>query len=184
MPLNMPTVTTSRISFGPARVFLGVSGATPSTDIGAIRTDDGVTLEISNETKDIVQGNPKLIEYTFSQAQGAILKVTSIEWNWDRIAWALGSGRTTSAGGVDDLFWGGDPLVTTVAVHVQHQMPVSGNTLNVYVWKAVTETPPSLPFTSDEHAFELSFKAQRSATSWDGSALNTDSQLFQVSETD
>lgn len=183
MPLNRPTVTTSRISFGPARVFLGASGSTPTTDVGAIRTDDGVTVEKSNEIKDILQGNPKLIEYSFSQAQGMMVKLTSIEWDYTRLAWAMGSGNTTSGGGVETFAWGGDPLVETVALHVQHQMPVSGNTLDLYLWKAVTETPPSIPFSHDEHAFELSFKAQRAGTDWAGNTLAYDEQLYKIIET-
>lgn len=182
MPLNMPSGTTSRISFGPARVFLGASGSTPSTDVGYIATDNGVTIEISNETRDIVQGNPKLIEYTFSQAQGAVVKFGSIEWDFTRLARAIGSGVTTSSASQDTYSYGGDPLLNTVALHIQHQMPVSGNTMNVYVWKAVTEAPPSLPFTHDEHTFELSFKAQRSATDWAGNNLAYASQLLKVVE--
>lgn len=182
MPLNRPTVTTSRISFGPARVFVGASGNTPTTDVGAIRTDDGVTIEKTNEIRDILQGNPKLIEYSFSQAQGLMVKFTSIEWDYTNLASAMGSGVTTSGGGTETFAFGGDPLVSTVALHVQHQMPVSGNTLNLYVWKAVTETPPSLPFSHDEHAFEMSFKAQRAGTSWDGATLPYNQQLYKIVE--
>jgi len=182
MGLNQPTVTTNRISFGPALVYLGASGSTPTVEVGAIRTDDGVNLEISVESRDILQGNAKTIEYSFAQAHGLMCKFTSIEWDWTRLAWALGSGVTTSGGGSDTFSWGGDPLLTTLAIHIQHQMPVSGNTLNVYVWKAVTETPPSLPFGHDEHAFELSFKAQRAATDWNGASLAYTSQLVQFDE--
>lgn len=183
MPLNLPAGQTQRLSFGPARVFLGASGSTPTTEIGYIATDNGVTIEVSNELKDVLQGNPKMIEYTFSMAQGIMVKVTSIEWDWTRLARAIGSGVTTSGGGQDTFDFGGDPLVNTVALHVQHQMPVSGNTMDIYVWKAVTEAPPNLPFTHDEHAFELSFKAQRAATSWDGASLPYNQQLIRAIET-
>lgn len=181
MPLNMPTTTTSRVSFGPAVVFWGVIGTTPSTELGAIRTDDGVTLEVTSEKRDIAQGNPKLVEYTFVQAQGLVAKFTSIEWNLHTNLYrALGSGVTSTAGSDNKINWGGDPLVTQVALHIRHAMPVSGNTMNVYIWKAVSEAPPAIGFMHDEHAFELAFKAQRSGTDWSGATLDYRSQLFQI----
>ena len=67
MPLNIPSGTTNDISFGPGVIYMDpwtaptVGGVTPTTDVGFI-SEDGVTVEITNETKDIMQGNPKLIE--------------------------------------------------------------------------------------------------------------------------
>lgn len=181
MPVNQPTVTTNRISFGPAVVFLGVMGATPTTDLGAIRTDDGVTLEITSEKRDIMQGNPKLVEYTFVQAQGAMLKFAGIEWDITGSLYrALGSGTTSSSGGNARMFWGGDPLVSQCAIHVRHLMPISGNTMNIYAWKCVSDTPPKLMFGHDEHSFDMAFKLQRAATDWNGTALAYNQQLFQV----
>lgn len=183
MPLNLPTTTIQRVSFGPAVVFLGVMGVTPTTELGAIRTDDGVTFEVTAEKRDILQGNPKLIEYTFVQAQGVTAKFTGIQWDHFTTLWrALGSGTTSSSGVNDKVSWGGDPLVTQVAIHVRHQMPVSGRTLNFYLWKCVSDTPPNFMIGHDEHAFELAFKAQRSATDWNGTSLDYKSQLWQIHE--
>ena len=50
------------------------------------------------------------------------------------------------------------------ALHVQHYAAVSGNTLDVYVWKAVSEGGLTLPLGQDEHQFEFSFMALRSGT--------------------
>ena len=179
MPLNIPTGTTSDISFGPAILFLGIAGVTPTVDVGYI-SEDGVTLEISNETKDIVQGNPKLIEYTFSQTQGVMVSVSSIEWDFTNFMRAIGAGVTTSGAGVDTYSYGGDPLVTTVALHIQHQMAVSGNTLNAYVWKAVAEAGYSIAMGADEHTFEYKWKAQRSTTDWNAVALPSNEQLVKL----
>jgi len=74
LPLNIPTVTKDDISFGPARLFLGVAGATPTVDVGAI-TEDGITVEFVSEQRDIMQGNPKLIELTFVQSQAINLRI-------------------------------------------------------------------------------------------------------------
>lgn len=181
MPVNQPTVTTNRISFGPAVVFLGVMGATPTTDLGAIKTDDGVTLEVTSEKRDIMQGNPKLIEYTFVQAQGAALKFSGLEWDISQTFYrALGSGVTSTSGSNTRIYWGGDPLVTQVAIHVRHYMAISGQTMNIYAWKCVADAPPKFMFGHDEHSFDLSFKLQRAATDWVGTALASTSQLFQI----
>ena len=179
MPLNLPTIDRDDISFGPARLFLGVVGATPTTDVGAI-TEDGVTVEFASEMRDIMQGNPKLIELEFIQAQSVMVRVTSIEWNFDSLVFALGAGNTSSSGTFEAFAFGGEPCVTEVALHVQHQMCQSGNTLNVYVLRAVGEGNVPLPFTHDEHQFEYSFKALRATTDWDSNALASDEQLIQI----
>jgi len=179
MPLNIPSGSTTDISFGPARLFLGVAGATPTVDVGFI-SEDGVSLEISNETKDIVQGNPKLIEYTFSQTQGVMVNVSSIEWDFDSFQRAIGAGITASAGGVDSFTFGGDPLIAQVAIHIQHQMAVSGNTLNCYVWKAVSESGYGITMGADEHTFEYKWKAQRATTDWASNVLSYREQLVKI----
>lgn len=179
MPLNLPTVTRDDISFGPARLFLGVAGATPSTDVGAIG-EDGVSIEITSEQRDIMQGNPKLIELSFIQSNAVRVKLTSIEWNWNSLVYALGAGNTATTGTYERFSFGGDPCATEVALHVQHQMCRTGDTLNCYVWRAVGEGSVPLPFTHDEHKFEYAWKALRSATEWSGSSLSSEEQLIRI----
>jgi len=179
MPLNIPTGSTSDISFGPAILFLGISGATPLVDVGFI-SEDGVSLEITNETKDIMQGNPKLIEYSFSQTQGVTVSLSSIEWDFDNFTRAIGAGVTTGGPPPTTFSFGGDPLLTTVAIHIQHQMAVSGNTLNAYIWKAVSESGYSIALGADEHTFEYKWKAMRSTTDWASGPLASDVQLIKI----
>lgn len=176
MPLNIPSGSTNNISFGPGRVFLGAAGATPTTDVGYI-SEDGITIEVQSERRDIVQGNPKLVEYTFSQTQGVMVNLTSIEWNLIGLSRIFGAGVTTSTASEKTIAFGGDPLVEQMAVHIEHQMAVTGNTMNAYVWKAVSDTSLSIPLGADEHSFEIALKAQRSATDWNGAALAYNEQL-------
>ena len=179
MPYNVPTVTTNDISFGPAVLFLGAAGTTPTTQVGSI-TEDGVTIEISSEKRQISQGNPKMPVYSFSQTQGVVAKVTGIEWNYLNFAASLGAGVTTVSGSNETFSFGGDPLVTRQAMHIQHYMAQSGNTLNVYIWEAVSEGGLTMPFGQDEHMFELSFIAQRVADDWAGASLPATQQLFKI----
>ncbi len=176
MPYNVPTVTTNDISFGPARLFMGTAGSSPTVDVGSI-TEDGVSVEITSEKKYITQGNPKINIYSFSQAQSVMLKVTGIEWDFTNLSYALGAGATSVSGTEATFSMGGDPLVTTVALHVQHYMAVSGNTMNVYIWRATSDAGISASFGADEHSFEYGFTAIRSTTDWNGSTLGPKVQL-------
>jgi len=179
VPFNLPTIDRDSISFGPGRLFLGAAGTTPTVDVGAI-SEDGITVEIASEMKEVPQGNPKLPEIIFIQSQSVMLKVTSIEWDFTSLSFALGAGNTSAGGTFEAFAFGGEPCPTEVALHVQHQMCRSGNTINVYVWRAVGEGNVTLPFIHDEHAFEYSWKALRAATDWASASLASDEQLFQI----
>ena len=59
-------------------------------------------------------------------------------------------------------------------------MCLSGNTINVYVWRAVGEGNVTLPMTHDEHQFEYNWKALRESTDWATNPLASDEQLIQI----
>jgi len=179
MPLNIPTFVENNISFGPGRVFIGAAGATPLEDVGAI-TEDGVQIEITSEKKTITQGNPKLPIYVFSQAQGAMVKLTGIEWKQTLMAKILGAGQTTTGGGQDTFAFGGDPLVTKLAIRVEHQMAITGNTLYGNIWTAVGDGGLAMSLDADEHKFPSNYMALRSTTNWAGETLDYRSQLIQI----
>lgn len=182
MPYNLPTVTTDDISFGPAVLFAGPAGTTPTTDVGSI-TEDGVTIEITSEKRTIAQGNPRVPVFAFSQAQGLMVKFTGIEWDFANFAYSLGAGVTTSSASEETFAFGGDPTVTEIAIDIRHYMAVSGNTLNLYVWKAVAEGGLNIPMGQDEHQFEFSLMALRSATDWGGTSLDRTQQLAKIVRT-
>ena len=177
--MNIPTYTENNFAFGPGILRIGVAGATPTVDVGAI-TEDGISIEITSEKRDISQGNPKLPVYSFTQAQGVNLSVTGIEWNFANFAHALGAGVHTTTSTEEHFAFGGDPLVTQLALQVEHAMAVTGDTLFVNIWKAVSNGGLTLPFTADEHSFEYGFKALRNGTDWAGASLAYTSQLMQI----
>lgn len=179
MPINIPTYTTNNFSFGPARLFLGAAGTTPTVDVGGI-TEDGAKITLSNKKRHITQGNPKVIAYTFSQEQNVGLEISGIEWNVNNIAYALGSGNTTSSGSEDTFSFGGDPIVQKVALHAQHYGATAGHTYNVYLWQAVSDGDVELGFTHDEHKFPYKWTAQRVTTDWAGTSLAYDKQLVKI----
>ena len=177
MPLNVPTVTTNNISFGPGRLFLGASGTTPSVDVGAI-TEDGIKVSPMSAKRHIMQGNPKTKIYTFSQEQGVNVELSGIEWNVNLLQYALGSGNTTSVSASDTWSFGGDPIVDKIAIHVQHYGATAGHTYNCYIWQAVSDGDIELNLTHDEHKFPMKWTAQRVTTDWAGTTLAYDEQLF------
>jgi hypothetical protein len=182
MPYNIPsTGSTATISFGPAEVFLGPSGSTPTVNLGFVTEDGAVSLEIQSEKTHIRQGNPKTIEYTFSNAQGYRLVFNSIEWLVaERFADALGAGVTASSSPQDTFEFGGDPIVRTLAAHVRHYMAPAGHTLNAYLWKVVGDGNLSSSFTDGAHSREMGFVGQRAATNWGGVSLTGTKQLLQI----
>lgn len=193
MPLNIPSGTNlqNNVSFGPARVLMdpvpstgfSASGSTPTTDVGWIG-EDGVNIELTSDKKNIVQGNPQLVAYSFATAQTAMINFTSIQWDFDNFILALGAG-TTTIDGVNSYFdFGGNPLNTLTSIKLEHQMAVTGDTLCVYAWKAQSESGFSIPMTAtEEHSFEFSFQVIRSETDWCNEALGNENQLIRFHRT-
>ena len=133
MAFNTPSGQINNISFGPAKVYIGTwtggSTDTPTVDVGYI-SEDGVSIELASEKKNINQGNPYLIEYSFIQSQSAMIKFTSIQWNMQAFVFALGAGRTYNNNTAGDypswgnvectliFAFGGDPINKTVGNNV------------------------------------------------------------------
>ncbi len=180
MGFNQPTQDYSNVSFGPARVFLGPSGTTPVLDVGAIG-EDGVTVEWQAEKRDIRQGNPALIAYSFMTTQGFRVSWTALEYSVANMALALGTGVTSVSAAIHTWSMGGDPIVATAAVFVQHQMATGGDTLNIHVWKARGDGNLAIPMAQEEHKQPMAFVAMRATTNWAGVALGSTSELVSVS---
>lgn len=200
MAFNTPSGQINNITFGPARVFIGTytegsSANTPTVDVGYI-SEDGVSVELVSEKKNINQGNPYLIEYSFIQSQTAMLKFTSIQWNMNAFVYALGAGVTASNTGTPSpgspasaitpmassltFAFGGDPINKTACIHVLHAAAVSSNTISIYGWKMQSESGFTIPFGTDEAAFEYSFNCIRADKNWGGTALPREQQLMGI----
>lgn len=173
-----PNITTGNISIGPGTIQIGPSGTTPSSFIGAIG-DDGVSIELSSEKVDIMQGNPQAIEHSLNQKQGVKLSLNSIEWNHRLLQYSLGAGTTSESASLHTFTFGGTPTVTTVAIQMTHLMP-SGQTQTWRIWKARGDGAVSVAFGNDPHQIPHAYQAMRSSTNWGGGVLATTDQLLQV----
>ena len=201
MALNKPYGTTNNISFGPAIITMGAWASTSAgatnregiafmTDVGYIG-EDGVTVELMSEKKNIVQGNPQLIEYSFVTTQSCNISFTSIEWDFDNFIFALGAGNTATVQGgtgsmqTNSFTFGGNPLNTECQIKLQHKMASSGNTLLLKAWKCQSESGFSIPFSAtEEHSFEFSFIVLGSDYDWYGTALGGTESLIRFERLD
>ena len=195
MAFNTPSGKINNITFGPAKVYIGLHSdtttCTPTQDVGFI-SEDGVSVELVSEKKNINQGNPYLVEYSFIQSQSAMIKFTSIQWNMQAFVFALGAGKTYAnlSSMSPDLFgnvnctlvfaFGGDPINKTLSIEVRHEMAVSSNTISIYGWKCQSEAGFTMPFGTDEASFEYSFNCIRSPKNWNQENLPRDQQLMGV----
>jgi hypothetical protein len=182
MPLNIASNTAkSRASFGPGVLYIGATGSTPTEEIGLIG-DDGATFEVSGEQVEIRQGNPGIIEFAFFSAQNAMLGISSLEWEVNRLKRALGAGATTVSASQELLEYGGEPCVEEVAVWLEHRKCTAVHTVNIRLWKAISEAGAvSVGLNAGAvHQFGYRWKGIRSATNWAGGSLASDRQLFQV----
>lgn len=176
---NVPTTTTTDISFGPAVMYLGPAGATPSVDVGAI-AEDGISFELTREVREISQGSPRIPVMVFDQAQNLKVMLKSIEWDFNNIASGFGSG-TTSVSGADVIYeFGGSPFPNEVGLKIVHQMPTSGHTLDVLVWRAQGSGNYSISFGGQEHEHAYEWTGLLATTDWGGTALGANSRLARV----
>ena len=168
---------------GPGLVFLGPPGATPTIDVGGI-AEDGINVALEKESRDIMQGNPKIAQFRFDQQHGVLVKFKSIEWDFENFQRALGSGVTTTVVGPPDFLnygWGGDPCPTEFALRIQHAMCLSGHTMYINVWRVVSDSGFEIALGQDEHMFEFSFRGLVATQDWASAALSTNESLIQFS---
>jgi len=177
MPYNIPSYDSDRFSFGPGILYLGVTGSTPSVDIGAVRS--GAELTIARERLDVPQGSPRTIVKSYAVQENVQLTVTGIEWNLDRLADVLGAGVTTSSVAEDTIAFGGDMSIAQKALKFVHRTP-AGTTIEVYLWAVEGSGEVAVTFGDDIHEFPYTFLARRATTDWAGNSLSTTRQLFKI----
>jgi len=182
VPYNVPSnVDKDNFSFGPAVVYIGATGSTPTTEVGAVNADDGVTFEITVVREAVAQGNPKLDLMRFDTAQGARISFSGIEWDPTiNFQHAVGVGITAADASEETFSFGGDPLPDDFSIQVEHYMAKSGNTMFVDMWVATGEGALSVQMGAELHQFPYAYAALRATTNWAGAALAVGEELFRV----
>lgn len=178
MAANLSIYDTNRIPVGGARIFIGVIGATPTTDVGAFDTDGGVTMRMMRTGGVIRQGFPSLPILHYVSQEDVEVEFSGLEYNPEQMRFAMGAGITSYSATEETYAFGGDPSVTTCAIHVRHEM-LSGMTLNGYIWKARGQSDTvEVNLGMNPSTFPYKYQALHSATDWNGTSLNAKAQLM------
>ncbi len=180
MAANLPSYDTRRMPVGGARVYIGVIGTTPSTDVGAIDPDGGVTVRMIREGGEIRQGFPSLSVLRYVSREDCEIEFDGLEINPEQLRFGMGAGVTTSSASEESYSFGGDPAVTTCALHVRHES-VLGLTMNIYVWQARGMSDNvEINFGMSPSTFPYKYQALHTTTDWAGTSLNGKAQLVKV----
>jgi len=179
---NVPVYDTDRLSFGPGILFLGPTGATPTSahDVGAVRA--GAELAITRSILEVRQGSGQNLIKQFANVESATLTVNGLEWKLDNWIASLGTGVTESIPGGIAYSMGTDIGVGEKALKFEHRRP---NGIYHYVdfWRASPTGEFTLTFGEDLHEFAYAFKALDCVTAWDGTDLTeTIKRLLRIRE--
>jgi len=169
---NIPAGNASNISFGPAKIYWGPAGLTPTSEVGYI---ESATITLRRNVSEVIKGTPRLVESAVVSYEGAEIVFTGLEWRLDEIAALMGLDYTP---GNETLRFGSDSEAREVALLFKHRMP-SGATVEVRVWKAIPEPELSIAFV-DLHTFPFRFQACAAETAWDNSTLSSGEKLIEM----
>lgn len=165
MSYNMPTYTTGNFSLGPCVVKVGPTGATPSTDLGAV---ESVSFEITTSVERITQGSPRQPVHVLPSEDQATLTFSGIEWNIANFQYGVGTGDTSTS---NEFAWGGGSSLQEYAVLAEHAVMGSGDTVSIYLWRCVPSG--SFPVNMDDSVttFEMTFDVLRATADWASNAI-------------
>lgn len=181
MAYNVPTYQTARFSFGPGIVYMGAPGTTPMIEIGQTKGD--IEVSIKREKILVNSGSPQSLIAQYAVKEDLILKVASIEWNLDNLAYVLGAGETSVSGADEILEFGGDMAMTNRALRLVHRTP-DGSTIDFHVFKAEGSGELAIALKeSDMHEFPLEFHMLEGTVDFENAALAEKKKKFKIIRT-
>lgn len=181
MSYNVPTYNTSRFSFGPGIVYIGLPGTTPLTEIGAVKGD--AELLIQRVALEVKAGSPQSLIKSYAVEENVGLKFTGIEWNLNNLAFALGAGATSLVGAAEVFKFGGDIDKTSYAVRFVHRTP-DGGTIDIHLFDGEGAADLAIALKeTDIHEFPFEFKALEGQTDFEGSALASNEKKIKIVRT-
>lgn len=174
---NFPTYDVDNFSVGGGIVYLGPSGATPTIDIGVVRSNS--TLTINRAKERVVNGNPLRLSDAVTVEETATFAFTGVEWNLSNLSRVLGAGITSHTNAVETLSFGGESTFDKYAFLFRH-VTKAGHTINVKLWKVSGDGGLETRLTEGLHEFSYSFEALHVETDWAGDALGEGRRLFEI----
>ena len=181
MAYNVPTYDTSRFSFGPGVLYIGVLGTTPLTEIGAVKGD--AELSVERTRLEVWAGSPQSKIAQYVTKEEVILKVTGIEWNLDNLNFALGAGVTGASNPNETFEFGGDMNFSNRAVRFLHRT-ADGSTIDIHLFKCEGSGKLAIAFKeTDMHEFPFEFHTLEGTTGFDAAALAANKKHFKIIRT-
>jgi len=181
MAYNVPTYDTTRFSFGPGILYMGVPGATPLVDVGQVKGSSEFSVE--RTILQVESGSPKSLIAQYVTKEQVKLKVTGIEWDLDNIAYVLGAGTTGLTGANETLEFGGNMSMTNRALRFVHRAP-DGSTIDLHIFNAQGQGKIAISFKEDDvHEFPFEFQALEGTSDFGNAALAANKKLFKIIRT-
>ncbi len=181
MAYNVPTYDTSRFSFGPGVIYVGVPGTTPLTEIGAVKGD--AELSIERTRLEVFAGSPQSKIAQYVTKEEVIMKVTGIEWNLDNLNFALGAGVTGASNPNETFEFGGDMTFGNKAVRFVHRT-ADGSTIDIHLFKCEGSGKLSISFKeTDMHEFPFEFHTLEGTSDFANGALAANKKHFKIIRT-
>ena len=169
MPINLPNFDIRRLSIGPAIIYYGIAGTTPTLDLGAIR---GAELKIAIETTKFLVGMPAVPSWYRFKSVEVTLTVKGLEWNLDKLRRSIGGYflDVTQDNLHTETLYGSFEFVDPVSLRMVHVTPY-GATLMVDIYQAIPGGSDQLAFNYNVHEIPYTFHAVSSTYDWGGNAL-------------
>jgi hypothetical protein len=181
MAYNVPTYDTSRFSFGPGILYMGVPGTTPLIEIGAVKGDSELSIERTR--LEVFAGSPQSKIAQYATKEVAMLKVTGIEWNFNNLNFALGAGVTGASGAQETFEFGGDMAMSNRAVRFVHRT-ADGSTIDVQLFKCEGSGKIAVSFKeTDMHEFPYEFHTMEGTSDFSNQALAASKKQFKIIRT-
>ena len=181
MAYNVPSYTTSRLSFGPGILYIGPVGSTPSVDIGAVKGD--AELTVKRTMLDVFAGSPLSLIKKYAVKEDISIKVTGCEWNMNNLMFLLSAGVTTIAGVTETFEFGGDADTDPYAARYVHRQP-DGSTIDIQLFTVFGKGELAAAFKEKElHEFPLEFQAVEGTVDFSNVALASLKKKFKIVRT-
>jgi hypothetical protein len=169
MPTNLPNFDVQRLSIGPAVIYFGAAGTTPTTDLGAVR---GADLKIAIETTKFLVGMPAVPSWYRFKAAEITLTVKGLEWNLNKIRRAIGGYylETTQGNLYTETLYGNFEFVDPLSLRLVHATPY-GSTIIVDIFQALPGGADQYSFGYNVHEIPYVWHAVSTTYDWAGNAL-------------
>lgn len=169
MPYNLPQYDTRKISIGPAVIYIGTAGQTPTTDLGAVSSSE---FKTTYEVNKFFQGIPSVAKAFKFKSSETILTVKGFEWDFSKLSKAMGGYLVESVEGNTNVqeYYANLEYADPISVRLSHVTPF-GATLTIDLFNAYPGGIDGFQFASNVHEMSYTFYAAAATTDFAGNAL-------------